>query len=73
MLTITDLSRNEELSAARMGNVAGGVSCDNAQTLADGYLAIAGVLGVLGDPVNSAVYSGKASGVLEGACGVHPQ
>jgi hypothetical protein len=34
MLTINDLNRNEELSAARIGAVAGGMDCDKAQTLA---------------------------------------
>jgi hypothetical protein len=73
MLTIIDLNRNEELSASRMGKVAGGMSCGNALALVDGYLAIASVLGALGDTSGEANYSGKASGLIEGACGPQPQ
>ena len=68
-VTIIDLYREEEISSADMDKVAGGMSCEKGLALASGYLAIASVLGAVGDAGGEGIYVGKAEGVMTGACG----
>ena len=57
-----------ELNDAELETVAGGMDCKSAMAVAQVYIITADALGALGNSAGSAVFSGKAQGVLEGGC-----
>jgi hypothetical protein len=68
MLKIIDLNRNEELSAAGMGKVAGGMTCDQGIEYGDALGTIADVMYASGFASVGAAYANMAMGVYVGAC-----
>ena len=54
---------NEELNL-----VSGGMDCRTAIAVSQAYNAAAKVMGALGDNLSSMHFSGRAMGVLDGAC-----
>lgn len=68
MLTFVDLHRETELSSADMSEVAGGISCDQAQAAGSLYAAAAGVFRVCGETDIAQYFSGVATGLLYGGC-----
>ena len=66
-MTIVDLHQEEELSASRMGKVAGGLDCETASTFSDTYIAIGDCWMALGSPASASYCYGMAEGVAK-AC-----
>lgn len=62
---MTDLNT---LNDENLEQATGGMACSTAISLAKFYIGLAGVLGALGNSSGSAAASGKAQGLLEGAC-----
>jgi hypothetical protein len=61
-------SKIRELNDTDLDEVSGGMTCDQAHTLANIYLACAIGLGVAGKQALSDQYKDKATGVLQGGC-----
>jgi hypothetical protein len=70
MLKIVDLNRNEELSASRMGKVAGGMSCEDAKGVADDVEAFTSFWWAAGGLSDTEYLQGmsEASGLRLGGC-----
>jgi len=58
-----DTLTNEELNL-----VSGGMDCRTAIAVSQAYVAAAQVMGAVGDNLSSMNFSGRATGVIQGAC-----
>jgi hypothetical protein len=69
-LTIVDLTNEVKLSSAAMSKIGGGMSCEAGQIISDTYKGLGDILSILGNVGGSTEMYGRATGVLQGACGI---